>query len=310
MSSWHSYGSIYNLGHRAVKELLTFDVVVEEKVDGSQFSFGVIDGKLKIRSKGREFEPGEEDDIFKPSVATVVRLFEEGKLRNGWTYRGEAFKKPKHNALAYERIPKDHILLFDIAEEEEDYLSPVDKHSEARYMGLETVPVLYDGPGHALSLEKIQGMLETTSILGGQKIEGVVIKAYGQFSVEKKTLMGKHVREEFKELNSAAWASPGRKDIVEALGEALCTEARWMKAVQHLREAGLITDSPKDIGPLFKEISADVEREEQDRIKDTLYAHFRKDILKYTTKGLPEFYKKLLLEKQFAEKRDVGRFFR
>lgn len=33
MESWHSYPSIYNLGHKAIESLLTVPVLVEEKVD-------------------------------------------------------------------------------------------------------------------------------------------------------------------------------------------------------------------------------------------------------------------------------------
>ncbi len=36
MNSWHSYPSIYNLGHREVAEILKSPVNVEEKIDGSQ----------------------------------------------------------------------------------------------------------------------------------------------------------------------------------------------------------------------------------------------------------------------------------
>ncbi len=36
MDSWHSYPSIYALGHRAVKEILTTPVLVQEKMDISQ----------------------------------------------------------------------------------------------------------------------------------------------------------------------------------------------------------------------------------------------------------------------------------
>jgi len=35
----NSYPSIYNLGHHAIATLLDAPVLVEEKVDGSQFSF-------------------------------------------------------------------------------------------------------------------------------------------------------------------------------------------------------------------------------------------------------------------------------
>ncbi len=40
-ASWHSYPKIYGLGHKAITELLSDNVMVEEKIDGSQFSFGI-----------------------------------------------------------------------------------------------------------------------------------------------------------------------------------------------------------------------------------------------------------------------------
>jgi hypothetical protein len=36
-----SYSSIFNLGHKAVADIFKTPVLCEEKVDGSQFSFGV-----------------------------------------------------------------------------------------------------------------------------------------------------------------------------------------------------------------------------------------------------------------------------
>jgi hypothetical protein len=43
MTSWHSYPKLYAMGHRAIADLLLDDVIVQEKVDGSQFSFGLFD---------------------------------------------------------------------------------------------------------------------------------------------------------------------------------------------------------------------------------------------------------------------------
>lgn len=48
----HSYPKIFAIGHKAVQELFDGPVLVEEKIDGSQFSFGVIDGKIEMRSRG------------------------------------------------------------------------------------------------------------------------------------------------------------------------------------------------------------------------------------------------------------------
>ena len=55
-TSWHSYPSIFALGHRALAELFLDPVVVEEKVDGSQFSFGLFEenGEHILRARDRK----------------------------------------------------------------------------------------------------------------------------------------------------------------------------------------------------------------------------------------------------------------
>ena len=50
----HSYPTVFAIGHKMIADLFNGSVVVEEKVDGSQFSFGVIDGELVCRSKGQQ----------------------------------------------------------------------------------------------------------------------------------------------------------------------------------------------------------------------------------------------------------------
>lgn len=50
MSSYKSYPKVYNLGHSAIKDLFHDEVVIQEKLDGSQFSFGIVDGEFRRRS--------------------------------------------------------------------------------------------------------------------------------------------------------------------------------------------------------------------------------------------------------------------
>jgi hypothetical protein len=49
-----SYGSLYAIGHRAIAEIFEDDVVIQEKVDGSQISFQIRDGEVEVRSKGAQ----------------------------------------------------------------------------------------------------------------------------------------------------------------------------------------------------------------------------------------------------------------
>lgn len=295
MSSWHSYPSVYALGHKAIEELLLDPVLVEEKIDGSQFSFGRFNGELKVRSKNKQMEPDSPEKLFKEAVETVKLL----DLKDGWTYRGECLQKPKHNALAYDRVPKGNVILFDINTEEESYLPYSEKQNEAERIGLEVVPILFSGKVE--SAQDVLGFLDRVSILGGQKIEGVVLKNYGRFGADKKALMGKYVSEAFKEVHKHEWgeSNPKQGDIVIRIITMLKTPARWNKAIQHLAEKGELDNSPKDIGKLMAECQQDIKKECEDEIKSMLYTWAIGHILRGVTGGLPEWYKAKLLENQF-----------
>lgn len=306
MNSWHSYSSIFNMGHKAIADLLKGPVYVEEKVDGSQFSFGVDEeGTLRVRSKGCEMVVDAPEKMFSLGVETVKRL--APLLHPGWTYRAEYLRSPKHNALIYSRIPKDHIIIFDIEVGECEFLGYGEKGAEAQRLGLEVVPLLE--AGIIENVEQFRKFLDIESVLGGQKIEGVVIKpiGYNLFGKDKKVLMGKFVSEAFKETHSKMWKAenPTAGDIVGMLGATYSTQARWQKALQHLAEQGLITDSPQDIGLLMKEVPVDVKRECEEEIKEKLFAFAWPHIARMTARGLPEWYKDLLLRKQF-EREDIN----
>ena len=301
MSSWGSYGSIYNLGHRYIADLLKGPVLVEEKVDGSQFSFGYIDGMLRARSKGAEMHIDAPEGMFKEGCEAVKAI--ANRLHPDWTYRGEYLKKPRHNGLAYDRVPKNHIIIFDINPAEQEFLSYSDKAAEAARLDLEVVPALWSGKlDH---IEDFRCFLGNESVLGGQKIEGVVIKPleYNYWGLDKKVLMGKFVSEAFKEVQSKAWKddNPTGKDILSLLGDKYGTQARWNKAILHMAELGRIQNDVKDIGPCIKEIPGDILKECEGDIKDELMAWAWPHIRRLVTRGFPEYYKEQLLKKQFEE---------
>ena len=69
-----------------------------------------------------------------------------------------------------------------------------------------------------------------------------------------------------------------------------------------MKEAGKLENSPKDIGILLKEIQTDIRAEELDFIQGKLLEYALPRILRASTGGFPEYYKKLLLESAFEEK--------
>jgi hypothetical protein len=286
----NSYSEIYNFGHKCLDGIFDDEVVIEEKIDGSQFSFGRKDGKLFCRSKGKD-QTDATDKMFTLARANMETL----ALVDGWTYRGEYLSKPKHNTLCYSRTPILNVIIYDIDMGNQHYVLPETKKQFCETIGLECVPVLFRGK--ISSISEIKELLSTKSILGGD-IEGVVIKNYNKYAPDKKILMAKLVREEFKERHTKEWksANPSGLDKIAEIAQKYCTKARWEKAIQHLRDEGLLKNDVTDISNLLKEINIDIEKECIDDIKEDLYKWAKSHINRAATRGFPEWYKSKLVE--------------
>ena len=224
-----SYSSPFTLGHKAVGSIWEGVVWASEKIDGSQFSFGVVDGRLQCRSRNNDLSDlvGNPDGagMFKLAVETAISL--SPLLNDGWTYRSEFLSKNKHNTMAYDRVPKGHIILFDIDVDYQHYLSPPDAEIEAHRLGLEFTPILgfFDCKQ---PLDELLKLLRRTSILGGQTVEGIVLKNYDQFGQDSKTLMAKLVSKDFQESHASDWKqrNPSKQNIIQQIIERYATEAR------------------------------------------------------------------------------------
>lgn len=298
------YPTVWAIGHTMVADLFNGPVIIEEKVDGSQISFlRTHQDELIIRSKGADQTFSGGDSMFNAARLSIESRFE--LMQRGRTYRGEYLSKPHHNALTYSRVPNGNIIIFDIDDPSaipgggQRFLSPIEKLIEADRLGLEVVPMLWNGPVKPDDIvQKVMDFVRTTeSVLGGPKIEGVVVKNYAQYTREKKYAIGKWVSEEFKEVHREAWGTGvPRVAFEQVLAAEYRTDARWLKAIQHLRENGVLENAPKDIGPLMKEINADVLKECRDEISEKLFEHFWKTISKGITLNFPQWYKDRLLE--------------
>jgi hypothetical protein len=238
--------------------------------------------------------------MFAAGVAAIQAVRE--KLKAGYVYRGEYLMKPKHNALAYSRVPQNHIILFDVEYGIQNFMEPWELTKEAARLEFEEVPTLYVGYWN-MGAEQLKELLQLESVLGEQKIEGIVIKNYNLWGPDKKALMAKFVSEQFKEAHCKMWgdAPKGKGDIIQRFIETLKTEARWNKAVQHLRDEGLILDEPKDIGLIIQEVKRDVEADAGEWMKEQMFKEFVPQVLRGVAGGIAEWYKSKLLERQFNE---------
>lgn len=295
-----SYNKIYNIGNKAIDGIFDDDIILQEKVDGSQISFGVssTEKTLMARSKGAILNFLVPEKMFVLGLEAIKEL--EPLLKPGYIYRGEYLAKPKHNTLFYSRIPNKHIVLFDIDAGDQHYLSPEEVEEEAKRIGLESVPCFYKGKVE--NYDMFRTLVDTQiSFLGGAKIEGVVCKNYTKFGIDKKIMMGKFVSEEFREAHKTEWktTSPNHGDIIQVLSSKYKTVARWNKAIQHLKEAGNLTTSLKDIPLIMKETQEDIKLECKDEIMEFLFEWAWPKIARNCIHGIPEYYKEYLIKEEF-----------
>jgi hypothetical protein len=292
----HSYPKVWALGHREILDIFKGPVQLEEKIDGSQFSMGIVKGEIVCRSKGQQILIDFPEKMFNLAILTAKTL----ELHEGWIYRGEFLAKPHHNVLAYSRIPKMNVILFDVNTGNEVYLSYEEKKAEADRLGLECVPMFFRGI--VSGPEEFKELLNTQSILGGTTIEGIVVKNYDLFLEDKKVAMGKFVNEKFKEVAAKIWKTnnPKQSDIIEQIISEYNTDARKMKAIGHARDEGKLQLDPRDIPVVMKAMCTDTFEEEAVEIKEKLFAYAWPKIQRGLTAGLAGFYKNYLLEQAFG----------
>lgn len=276
------------LGTSGLASLLLGPIAIEEKIDGSQFQFreSVVGGEIVRECQSRtQGVPLGAVGMFSRAAFHVEAM----NLTRGYTYRAEYLSKPKHNVLAYDRVPHKNIMLFDVQGPDGVFLTRAAKELEAARLGCECVPLLFEG---RWPLGKtFDGFMELESVLGGCAIEGIVIKNYAT----NPPLFGKVVSAKFKEIAGGKIKAP-RESVVESLLTQLRTEARWQKAVQHLTEDGVLVGEMRDIGLLVKEIQDDTLDESKDEILAALYEWISPQIRKGVVSGFSQWYAGVLAE--------------
>lgn len=293
---FNSFPKLWALGQKHIQSIFESEVEITEKVDGSQFSFGTIDGKVVCRSKGKIINMDAPEKMFQKGVEYVRSI--ANILPDNVQFWGEYLNKPKHNTLCYDRTPKNNIALFGMMKDGE-FISDYETLTKyAENLEVDVVPLIYKG---TITPEEVLSLIKRKSFLGSIEVEGVVVKNYNKdyfLGGEYFPIMcGKYVSEKFKEVHGKNWKKENTgKGKWGTFCEQYKTPARWDKAVQHLKEKGELTESPKDIGNLIKEIQQDIKEEEKENIKEALWNIFGKELLRESTKGLPEWYKEQLLK--------------
>ncbi len=302
------FPKIYRIGNENTKWILKYPVCIKEKIDGSQFGFGNLNGSIQKRSKN--YLLGSELDM-NGAFFNAVKKVEEIKnlIPLNHCFYCEYLKIPKHNKLKYARIPNGNLILFGYKffDEESKTWFYTTEQSRLKYFsdlfGIECIPE-FSSSFEIKEISQLGFFLKRESILGNANIEGIVVcPSYtpdAPYFDEKTFSLGKYLSKEFQEtkkINLAEFSSFNKK--IEIISDIFRTEARWNKAVQKLRDSGMLENSEKDIGKIIKEIQNDIIEEESEYIKKLLYDEFKRYILLNSVKGFSEWYKNLLFEKLF-----------
>jgi len=292
-----AFPKIFAIGTDYIKDIFQEEVEITEKVDGSQFVFGRVNGELMMRSKGCIQYAEKHDRMFDIACDYVVSI--ESRLPEDTVFYAEYLNKPKHNTLCYDTVPKNNLVLFGVCSTSQKFVSTyANLICFGATLEIDVVPLLYSGK--ISNMEEITKLLETDSYLGGNKIEGVVVKNYHKpflLGGQPIPLMaGKYVSEAFKEVHRKSWSKENTGvGKWQTFKNGYKTEARWEKAIQHLKEKGEYTGTPKDIGKLMKEIQEDIKAEEMDIIKNFLWKEFGQEVLRTACNGFPEWFKLKLM---------------
>ena len=259
----------------------------EEKIDGSQLSM-MIESDNKIGFYNKNKPASENNSAFTKSILMLRYKYTNGALLNpNYIYHGESVCKIKHNVNVYERTPKNYFILYDIYDmENNSYLSPDAKKTEAERIGLEMVSILYHNTDPTISpyvtatnlIKQIESG-EIISCLGGVP-EGIVLKhhAFNQNGKIVATKL-KYVTNIFKERHAVKQPKTelSADDFLNRLGTSFNTEARFHKAYQHLAEDGkidLAKAKRSDLDKIIGELNVDFDKEYQEEIMLLLWLEF------------------------------------
>jgi hypothetical protein len=265
-------------------------VRVDEKIDGSQINFGVFGGQLRIESKSREQSLDNPDKMFSQGIYSI--LAQSPELWCNHTYIGEYLMKPHHNVLTYGRIPIGNIVVFDVVTPEGVCLPYSQFAEHVRQVGFEPVQCVHMPAVDAIRIGQSTPQYFHAQ-LGGAS-EGIVVKSEGTLEGR---IVAKFVSDQFKEVKgdrtSRNIANPG-KEVAVTMANKYCPSARFLKAVQHMKENSEWTGTMRDIPRLRELVARDLTEECGEQIKAELYELYRKEIQKAALQPVAAWYEQYL----------------
>jgi len=280
----YKYPKILHIGASLIGTIFDESVEISEKVDGSQCRIYLADNVVMVGSKNQD----EADyGMFRIAHQQGERIHD----CTGWDSFGsevllfcEFLRSPKHNTLVYDRVPKNNLYLFGAVVDGKHYYTN-ELENLARVLDIDPPNVLSFGKVN--SLDEIKEFLAMDSYLGGSTVEGIVVKNYNRtydpLMVHSQAfigypMVGKCVREDFKEKNIKRWNMQKSKKGIDAIVDVFFTPARLHKAIQHISDEGKLNYEKRDLQFLIPEFFNDLMEEEKDAITSMIMSDVFKEV--------------------------------
>lgn len=283
MKEFKKYHKIRTIGHQECKDIfINHDdkIYIQEKIDGGNFRFYINkNGQIIFGTRSTQLtsNEGEDTNVYKDFrrclefVRHQINKSSNIPSNKGLIFYGEACHK---HTMYYDWDSMPLFLGFDIYDtEKEEYLDWAKANDIFNGLGLDTVPLLYEG-----TIKDMPHPDEKTVPITkyaprskpGLKAEGLVYKNY------KSQYFSKLVRTEFKEDNALAFGGIPKysEDDSGKIVAKYCTNARIEKQVFKLTDEDVKLEL-KMMEKLPRAISIDMFSEHWE---DILYSRFRIDL--------------------------------
>lgn len=257
MTEFIKYPKIFHLGTKKAEGFIAEDamdneIVVEEKMDGANFRFGVIDDRFRAGSRRVDFTPFMyPNDTAMPDGSPVIDTQKlgqfakavllayaaySGKAKDGYIYFVE-YMIPHTLEYDWERIPM--FIGFDIYDTKaERFLDYDAKVEEFKRIEITPAPLVWRGKLRDFTVEEYENLIPQSAYRDG-KAEGLVIKDY------TRQWFVKIVAPEFREANLKVFGAGARKKAkkysqsgAEWFVNAFITRRRIEKIIDRLIEEG------------------------------------------------------------------------
>jgi len=240
------------------------EVVIMEKLDGANASFKKEDGVIKCFSRNNEVN---EENNLRGFYEWVQENINPQDLKDDAIYFGEWMVK---HSIDYPQEVYQNFYLFDVYDEEfEQYIEFKFVKKEAKRLGLNLVPVFYEGEFQ--SLDHVNSFVGQSNL--GDIGEGVVLKNYNYRDKHGGQVFTKIVSDGFAEkAKTKKQKLPQNSNELDDFVDTYLTNARVEKMLNKLVDEGVIDQEYgiEDTGTILKNsgsrIIDDILEEEMDSL--------------------------------------------